>query len=473
MAPERSYRPSRAFEGRQVGALLRARITDGQRERLPGQNVAVSSAGEQLPARWVATLETAAPDVVACWRVIDWNSRRAEGLRRELRGRVATGDAPRILAQQEARRRRARARCCGDARAAAARARRRGGLERGPGLRAHDGRPPLPRRPGRRSTRGARGRPSDAPVVTPSVPGPPDATRETAARYLDKSRSAIREAAARIAGHELQRCGMTHPLIGHLRCGEWLLFVGIHDCMHLEQLHGLLEPMPPDGPPMPERPAPLVLVATPPDGPAVRNPRRGRRRGPAAPGRRAVSGGSGASGRRSRRCRTRRRRRRAVPLGPLVHRCGPAGARRRRRSGRRDRLRRRRGARARSTTTTSMPCSPPIAGEVVANNRFSADAFVVAGDLERGARRRSRTCETDNAAPRRLDEAGFAWRDLGDAPLGAVRRRHHLRPRAPASGDPPRRTRARSTSSCAASSRWRACPATAHSRCRTSRRSAR
>ena len=29
----------------------------------------------------------------------------------------------------------------------------------------------------------------------------------------------------------------------------------------------------------------------------------------------------------------------------------------------------------------------PVAGEVVANNRFSADAFVVAGDLERALRR--------------------------------------------------------------------------------------
>ncbi|HEY6608010.1 MAG TPA: hypothetical protein VI277_02335 [Candidatus Limnocylindria bacterium] len=55
----------------------------------------------------------------------------------------------------------------------------------------------------------------------------------------------------------------------------------------------------------------------------------------------------------------------------------------------------------------------PIAGEVVANNRFSADAFVVAGDLGRALDTLER-CESDNAAPRRLDEAGFAWRDLGD-----------------------------------------------------------
>jgi hypothetical protein len=57
----------------------------------------------------------------------------------------------------------------------------------------------------------------------------------------------------------------------------------------------------------------------------------------------------------------------------------------------------------------------PIAGEVVANNRFSADAFVVAGDLERALAALA-ACETDNAAPRRLDEAGFAWRDLGSTP---------------------------------------------------------
>jgi hypothetical protein len=54
----------------------------------------------------------------------------------------------------------------------------------------------------------------------------------------------------------------------------------------------------------------------------------------------------------------------------------------------------------------------PIRGEVVANNRFSADAFVVAGDLEL-ALRTLEACHTDNAAPRRLNEAGFAWRDLG------------------------------------------------------------
>lgn len=54
----------------------------------------------------------------------------------------------------------------------------------------------------------------------------------------------------------------------------------------------------------------------------------------------------------------------------------------------------------------------PIPGEVVANNRFSADAFVVAGDLQH-ALATLEACETDNAAPRHLNDAGFAWRDLG------------------------------------------------------------
>ena len=56
----------------------------------------------------------------------------------------------------------------------------------------------------------------------------------------------------------------------------------------------------------------------------------------------------------------------------------------------------------------------PIPGEVVANNRFSADAFVVAGDLDL-ALATLEACESDNGAPRGLNDAGFAWRDLGGA----------------------------------------------------------
>jgi hypothetical protein len=57
----------------------------------------------------------------------------------------------------------------------------------------------------------------------------------------------------------------------------------------------------------------------------------------------------------------------------------------------------------------------PVAGEVVANNRFSSDAFVVAGNLA-GAIEALEACDGDNGAPRRLADAGFAVRDLGGAP---------------------------------------------------------
>ncbi len=57
----------------------------------------------------------------------------------------------------------------------------------------------------------------------------------------------------------------------------------------------------------------------------------------------------------------------------------------------------------------------PVPGEVVANNRFSTDAFVAAGHLS-SALDALQTCESDNAAARRLNDAGFAWRDLGATP---------------------------------------------------------
>jgi len=57
----------------------------------------------------------------------------------------------------------------------------------------------------------------------------------------------------------------------------------------------------------------------------------------------------------------------------------------------------------------------PIAGEVVTNNRFSSDAFVVAGDL-RAALDVLAGLGADNGAPRALEAAGFTVRDLSDAP---------------------------------------------------------
>lgn len=188
---------------------------------------------------WVASLEAVAPDVVACWRAFDWDLAGLKRLRRELRTRVAAGDALRIVAQQDR---------VADALAAVLTSlpddalRAPGGEEDWNVAQAFAHTTAARRFLATWAALDAAGAPwpdSDGPVVTPSVPGPPDASRETLLRHLDRSRQAIREAGERIVGHELQRCGMTHPLVGHLRCGEWLLFIGIHDCMHLQQLHAL------------------------------------------------------------------------------------------------------------------------------------------------------------------------------------------------------------------------------------------
>jgi len=56
-----------------------------------------------------------------------------------------------------------------------------------------------------------------------------------------------------------------------------------------------------------------------------------------------------------------------------------------------------------------------IAGELVTNNRFSSDAFVVAGDL-RAALDVLAGLGADNGAPRALEAAGFSVRDLSGAP---------------------------------------------------------
>jgi len=58
---------------------------------------------------------------------------------------------------------------------------------------------------------------------------------------LAKSRRSMAISAEAIAGHEADPCPLDHPLVAHLRCGEWLLFAGVHDLMHLEQLQHLLD----------------------------------------------------------------------------------------------------------------------------------------------------------------------------------------------------------------------------------------
>jgi len=196
---------------------------------------------------WLTTLETDAPDVVACWRALDSSFTGLRALRRELRARVHPGGAPGILAQQDAIGRELERML----RAMPERLLRAPGGEEDWNLAQAFAHTTAARRfLGAWAALDAGGTwpTTDPPTVTPSVPGRPDATREELLVLLEKSARAMHKAAERIEGNELQRCGMDHPLIGHLRCGDWLLFLGIHDCMHLEQMQRLLETDAANGP---------------------------------------------------------------------------------------------------------------------------------------------------------------------------------------------------------------------------------
>jgi hypothetical protein len=188
---------------------------------------------------WLAALEPRAPDMVAVWQTIDDEEPVIRGLafRHEIRRRAGPGSAPRILAQHEA---------IADALAAVL-----GDLPE-PLLRAPGGEggwnvaQAFAHTTGSRrwlahaAALAARGDwPAEAPRVVPGIPGPADADRETLLLLLAKSRRSLATSADAIAGHESEPCPLDHPLVGHLRCGEWLLFAGVHDLMHLRQLHRL------------------------------------------------------------------------------------------------------------------------------------------------------------------------------------------------------------------------------------------
>jgi len=81
--------------------------------------------------------------------------------------------------------------------------------------------------------------PEGTPPVVPGVPGSAGADRDALRRRISSSQRVIDRAARAIAGHETDSCPLEHPLVGRLRCGEWLLFASVHDLMHLEQLHGI------------------------------------------------------------------------------------------------------------------------------------------------------------------------------------------------------------------------------------------
>jgi hypothetical protein len=184
---------------------------------------------------WATDLEAAAPDVIAAWRGIEVG--QFISVRREVRRRAGPGSATAIVGQLAAT---AAALAAivealpdeafglpgGEsdwtvAEAIGHDAAARAGLVLAAGLAA-----------------GGRW-PADAPTVVPGVPGPSTASRDELIRKLDQSQRITVRSAARVAGHEEDACPLEHPLVGRLRCGEWLLFAGVHDLMHLEQLHAI------------------------------------------------------------------------------------------------------------------------------------------------------------------------------------------------------------------------------------------
>ena len=186
-------------------------------------------------ATWVDVLEVGAPDIVAAWRGIE--AAQFIGVRREVRRRAGSGTAEGIAAQLAT---------LADALdslvdAASDETLRLPGGEGAWNVAqaiGHD----CDARAGLclAAALAAAGRwPADAPQVVPGVAGPPDADRATLIRKIAQSQRLIERSARRVAGHETEPCPLDHPLVGRLRCGEWLLFAGVHDLMHLEQLHAL------------------------------------------------------------------------------------------------------------------------------------------------------------------------------------------------------------------------------------------
>ena len=187
------------------------------------------------PTGWLDALEPLAPDPVAAFRNVE--AGKFITARREVRRRIAVGSAPAIVPQLAALAAALDAIVArlpeaafaapggeGDwtvAEAIGHNASARAGLTIAGAL-------------------AASGRwPTDAPVVVPGIPGPVDATRDDLRHRIASSQRIVERSARAIEGHETDPCPLEHPLVGRLRCGEWLLFAGVHDLMHLEQLHGI------------------------------------------------------------------------------------------------------------------------------------------------------------------------------------------------------------------------------------------
>ena len=186
---------------------------------------------------WVTELEPAAPDIVAAWRGIEEG--RPIGLRRMVRASAGNGSAERTATQLAAL-----AEALTALTAAIPDA-----LLRSPGGEADwnvaetvghvaDARAGL----ALAAAKAASGSwPHDAPSVVPGIAGSPDADRAVLLRRIERSQRIVERCARTVTGHETEACPLEHPLVGRLRCGEWLVFAGVHDLMHLEQLHDLTE----------------------------------------------------------------------------------------------------------------------------------------------------------------------------------------------------------------------------------------
>jgi DinB family protein len=186
---------------------------------------------------WTDELEPGAPDVVAAWRGLEVG--QFLSVRREVRRRTGSGSTAALVTQLSV---------VGDALIAQVRtlpdaafglpggeedwtvaetighdAAARSGLVLAAALAAADRWP------------------AEAPRVVPSVPGPPGLDRADLVRKIEQSQRIVERSARQIAGHETDPCPLDHPLVGRLRCGEWLLFAGVHDLMHLEQLHRIAD----------------------------------------------------------------------------------------------------------------------------------------------------------------------------------------------------------------------------------------